>query len=183
MHAIKVKENISLRNYSPAFTADMGEYKGKRITLLNFDNQARNTTNWDYLSEDKTISYSYDSYSVIHNYFWHSFDKALKSIGMTVSNQSEPDPHGPAMWMSLKSLNDARFEVEVKIQKYIHSVSFTKMYIVTGEDIKPEDRIPKNLEAHAYRLTNKLYETILTDPEFKAAFFKAAAELGKPQSR
>jgi hypothetical protein len=183
MQAIQALDNVPLRKYSPALSMDMSEYKGKRINLLNFDNQAGDTTNWDYFSSDKKYSYSTDSRTVIHNYFWHSFEKALKSIGMTVSNQRMMDVKAPAMWMTLKSITDARFEVEVNLQKIGSGTFFTRIYTITGDDIKQEERNRENLEKRAYRMTSKLFETILTDPEFKKAFFNATAEMAAPQNK
>jgi hypothetical protein len=171
--------DVPIKQYTPAFTADLTEYKGKRIYLMNFYNQAKDTTIGYYFSEDG--KYAYSGESVILNYFWYSFEKALIKLGMFVSNMDKPDPYAPAVWMTLKSISDARFEVEIKIQKYVYGTLFTKNYIVAGEDIKPEERIPENMEKRAYRMTNKLIETILTDPDFKKAYFRAAAEMAASQ--
>jgi hypothetical protein len=172
---------IPLRNYYPAFTTDLNEYKGKRVYLMNFENQARDTTVWYYFSPDR--QYAYSGNSLIHNYFWYSFEKALISLGMWVSNMDKPDPYAPAVWMTLKSVNDARFEVEVKMQKFVYGVFFTKIYTAKGEDIKQEERTAENMEKRAYRMTNKLFENILTDPEFKKAYFKSAAEMIQSQGK
>lgn len=177
--AAQARDIIPLRNYYPAFTTDLNEYKGKRVYLMNFDNQARDTTVWYYFSPDK--QYAYCGKSLIQNYFWYSFEKALISLGMWVSNMDKPDPYAPAMWMTLKSVTDTMFEVEVKMQKFVYGVFFTKIYTATGEDIKQEERTLQNMEKRAYRMTNKLFETILTDPQFKKAYFKAAAEMIKSQ--
>ena len=177
--AAQARGIVPLRNYYPAFTTDLSEYKGKRVYLMNFDNQARDTSVWYYYSPDK--QYAYGSNSLIHNYFWYSFEKALLSLGMWVSNMDKPDPYAPALWMTLKSVNDARFEVEIKMQKFVYGVFFTKVYAVTGEDIKQEERTAENMEKRAYRMTNRLFETILTDPQFKKAYFKATAEMLKSQ--
>ncbi len=172
---------IPLSNYYPAFTTDLNEYKGKRVYLMNFENKARDTTVWYYFSPDK--QYAYSGNSLIHNYFWYSFEKALISLGMWVSNMDKPDPYAPAVWMTLKSVTDAKFEVEVKMQKFVYGVFFTKIYKATGEDIKQEERTAENMEKRAYRMTSKLFETILTDPEFKKAYFKAAAEMIQSQGK
>jgi hypothetical protein len=172
-------EVVPLRNYYPTFTADLGEYKGKRVYLMNFENHARDTTVWYYFSPDKRFAYCGNS--LIHNYFWYSFEKALISLGMWVSNMDKPDPYAPAVWMTLKSITDLKYEVEVKIQKFVYGLFFTKIYTVTGEDIKQAERTPENMEKRAYRMTNKLFETILADPDFKKAYFKAAAEMAQSQ--
>ena len=71
----QARDIIPLKNYYPAFTTDLSEYKGKRVYLMNFDNQARDTTVWYYFSPDK--QYAYSGNSMIQNYFWYSFEKAL----------------------------------------------------------------------------------------------------------
>ncbi len=172
---------VSLTNYVPHFTADLSQYKGKRINLLDFDNQAKDTTLGYYFSPDRKTSYMGPSF--IDNYFWYSCEKALMSLGMIVSNRNKPDPHAPAVWMSLKSMTDANFVVEVKLQKFLYSVSMTKTYTITGEDLpaNPEQRTQEYLEKRAYNMTNKLFETILNDPEFKTVYFKAVADMAPPQ--
>jgi len=170
---------VLIKNYSPKFKADLSAYKDTRIYLMNFDNQARDTSMWSYFSPDKKFSYSGTSW--IHNYFWYSFEKALIGLGMFVSNKDRPDPYAPAVWMTLKSVTDARFVVEVNIQKYVYGTLLTKVYAVTGEDVKPEERKLEYLEKRAYEMTDKLFEMILTDPEFKNAFLKSAAEMVQAQ--
>jgi len=168
---------VPIKNYSPKFTADLSEYKGKRVYLMNFDNQARDTTVWYYFSPDG--KFAYGSSSLIHNYFWYSFERALISLGMWVSNMDKPDPYAPAVWMTLKSITDANFIVELKLQKFIYGVSFTKTYTVAGEElpVNAEQRTREYLEKRAYNMTNKLFETILNDPEFKKTFLKAVADM------
>ncbi len=172
---------VSLTNYIPKFTADLSEYKGKRINLLDFDNQAKDTTLGYYFSQDKRVAYSGPSF--IDNYFWYSCEKALISLGMLVSNKNKPDPHAPAVWITLKSMTDVKFVVEVKIQKFLYGVSFIKTYTITGEalPIDATKRTPEYLEKRAYDMTNKLFETILTDPEFKNTYLKAAADMAQSQ--
>jgi len=77
------------------------------------------------------------------------------------------------MWLALKSITDEKFEVEVKIQES-DWVFFIKTFEIVGDPVSPSERTPENLERRAYRMTNKLVETILSDPEFKRAFLKAA---------
>jgi hypothetical protein len=171
---------VTLRSYAPAFTADLSAYQGKRVYLVNFDNQAQNTTNFAYFSPDKVFAYSGDS--LIHNYFWYAFEKAFVRLGMTVANEDKPDLQAPAMWLSLKSVTDERYEVEVKIGKEEYLV-FHKMFTITGDPVPETNRTKEFLEQRAYQMTNQLIQTILTDPEFKKAFFKTAAELAPPPGR
>ncbi|MDQ1278598.1 MAG: hypothetical protein QG555_1641 [Thermodesulfobacteriota bacterium] len=171
---------VTLRSYSPAFTADLSAYQGKRVYLMNFDNQAQNTTNFAYFSPDKAFVYSGDS--LIHNYFWYAFEKAFAGLGMTVANEDKPDLKAPAMWLTLKSVTDDKYEIEVTINKVDYLV-FRKMYTITGDPVPEANRTKEFLEKRAYQMTNQLIQTILTDPAFKEAFFKTAAELASPPGR
>ncbi len=172
---------VSLTNYSPNFTADLSVYKGKHINLLDFDNKAKDTTLGSYYSLDRKTHYSGSSF--IDNYFWYSCEKALMSLGMVVSNRNKPDPHAPGVWMSLKSMSEVKFEVEVKLQKFIYGASLTKIYTITGENLpdKAEQRTKEYLEQRAYNMTSKLFETILNDPEFKTMYLKAVADMAPSQ--
>jgi hypothetical protein len=175
-----VGTKIELKRFSPAIKADLGEYRGKRIYLMNFDSEARDTSMWYYYSPDRKFTYGADS--TLHNYFWYSFEKALHNLGMIVSNVDRPDPNAPAMWLTLKSVSDAAYTVEVKVQKFGPPI-FTKMYTVTDEFVGPDKRTVDVLEARAYAMTNRLIEAVLTDPAFKGAYLQAAAELAPSQGR
>lgn len=59
----------------PELTVDHSVYKGKRVYLMNFENQANDTSVWYYFSPDKKFRYDTDTF--IHNYFWYSFQAAL----------------------------------------------------------------------------------------------------------
>jgi hypothetical protein len=174
---------VSLTNYSPHFKADLSEYKGKRINLLDFHNEAKDTTLGYYFSLDR--QYAYCGPSFIDNYFWYSFEKALLSLGMLVSDRNKPDPLAPAVWITLKSMTDVKFEVELKLQKFVYGIQFTKTYAITGEDlpVKVELWTQDYLEKRAYNMTNKLFQTILTDPEFKKAYLKAVADMAPSHGR
>jgi hypothetical protein len=67
--------NIPLTNYKPMLTGDYDVYKGQRVYLMNFENQAGDTSMWAYSSPDKKFSYSNDS--LLENYFWYAFERAF----------------------------------------------------------------------------------------------------------
>jgi hypothetical protein len=172
-----VSKKIELTSYAPTLKADLSQYKGKPIYLINFDNQAQNTTIWCFFSRERQYSYCGDT--TIHSYFWHSFDRALKQIGMIISTESRPDPAAPGMWMTLKSINDDRFVVEVKIQTRWEPY-FTKTYEVAGDASSNIEGTPMqaDLEKRVYLMIDRLIEAILTDAEFQKAYFKGVEELG-----
>lgn len=87
------------------------------------------------------------------------------------------------MWLTLKAVSDDIYDVEVKIQNREQQVVFQKVYSVVGDPIAEKDRHKEHLGKRAYRMTNQLIQTILTDPEFRDAFMKTAAAMAPPASR
>jgi hypothetical protein len=168
-------DKVYLASHQPALKADLGEYRGKPIYLMNFANQAQNTTIWCYFNMDRKVAYCGDS--TVQNYFWLSFEKAMKQIGMVVSTENRPDPAAPGVWVTLKSVTDARYVVEVTLQTSWEP-SFAKIYEISGEALGDLAGGSAGLEKRAYFMTDRLIETILTDAEFKKAYFKGVAELG-----
>ena len=155
---------VSLGNYNPVLTEDYSAYKGKPVYLMNFDNQANNTSIWKYYSIDKKFSYSKDD--TIHNYFWYAFQNAFTKAGMGVSNVDNPDLTAPAMWITLLSITDASYQVRLTVQKRGVTV-FTEKYTVQEPLLAEKDRNISALEERAYRMTNRLIETIMKDPSFQ----------------
>jgi hypothetical protein len=131
---------------------------------MNFDNQANDTSIWYYYSPDKKFSYAGDG--TIHNYFWYAFQNAFMKTGMIVSNMDHPDLTAPAMWVTLLSVTDASYQVRVTVQKKGTTV-FTDTYTIQEPPLAEKDRTPDVLEKRAYRMTNRLIETILGDPRFR----------------
>jgi len=155
---------VSLGNYNPVLTEDYSAYKGKPVYLMNFDNQANDTSIWYYYSLDKKFSYSIDD--TIHNYFWYAFQNAFTKAGMGVSNVDNPDLTAPAMWITLLSITDASYQVRLTVQKRGVTV-FTEKYTVQEPLLAEKDRNISALEERAYRMTNRLIETIMKDPSFQ----------------
>lgn len=158
---------VTLTNYEPMFTDDHSSFKGKSIYLMNFENQANDTTLWYYFSKNREVSYG--DKDLIHNYFWYAFRDALVALGMEVTNVDNPDLKAPAMWLTLISITDEQFEVKVTVRRS-GKPDFEKVYAVKEPPLPSDDRTPPNLEKRAYEMTNRLFETILDDPEFKKIF-------------
>ena len=123
---------VSLNNYNPVFTEDYSAYKGKSVYLMNFDNQADDTSIWYYYSLDKKFSYSVDN--TIHNYFWYAFHDAFEKAGMRVTNVDKPDLKAPAILLTLLSITDASYRVMLTIQRRGTTV-FTKKYTVDEQPL------------------------------------------------
>lgn len=161
------RASVSLRDYEPVFTGGQSLYKGKRVYLMNFENQAKDTTIWYYYSTDRKFSYGIGT--LIHNYFWYGFRDALVKVGMIVSNVDNPDLSAPAMWLTLMSITDEHFQVKVTVQRKGETV-FVERYEVKEPTLLGDKRTPANLEKRGYKMTTRLFETILGDPAFKRIF-------------
>ncbi len=161
---------VSLLNYQPGLTGDLNAYKGKRLYLMNFDNQANDTTIWSYSSPDKSVTYAGNS--AIHNYFWYAFQDALTKTGMLISKVDNPDPNAPAMALTLLSITDVKYNVQVTLQEKGITV-FTAKYTTEEAPLPEKDRNPAALEQRAYKMTNQLIAKILQDPGVKKILLKS----------
>jgi hypothetical protein len=161
---IATRVHVPIGQYAPQLKSDWGVYKGKRIYLMNFDNQANDTSIWYYYSKDS--KFQYGTGDTIHNYFWYAVRNAFSKIGMAVSSMDNPDPSAPAMWLTLRSITDEAFVVRMTVQER-GITTFSKEFSVSQPPLKTEDRSPVNLERRAYVMTNRLVEKILADPQFK----------------
>jgi len=155
---------VLIDQYKPQFSKDWNQYKGKSIYLMNFDNQANDTSIWYYFSRDQ--KFSYGTHYAIHSYFWQAFNEAFVKAGMAVSSVDNPDLTAPSMWITLRSITDERYQLRVTGQQKRATI-FIKDYAIE-ESLPPEaDRNPADLAQRAYRMTNQLIESILADPEFQ----------------
>jgi hypothetical protein len=155
---------VLIDQYKPQFTKDWNIYKGKSVYLMNFDNQANDTSIWYYFSSD--LKYSYGNNYAIHNYFWYAFSDAFVRAGMRVSSFDNPDLTAPSMWVTLRSITDERYQVRVTVQNR-GATSLIKDYTIQ-EQLPPEPKLTREEFAQrAYKMTNQLIETILGDPEFQ----------------
>lgn len=167
---------VNITNFAPDLSWDHKFYSGKKVYLMNFENGANDTSLWYYYSPDKKFTYS--NGDTLVNYFWYAFQKSMHDMGMQVSNVDRPNPSAPAMWLSLKSATEDRFQIQVNLQGY-GDPFFVKIYTVSSEPLTAEERAPEVLEKRAYEITNRFIETVLTDPEFRDAFAKAELQLAK----
>ena len=160
---------VQIAEYKPQFTSNWNQYQDKSVYLVNFDNQANDTSIWYYYSRDNKFYYGADS--TIHNYFWYAFNDAFVKAGIAVSNVDRPDLTAPAMWVTLRSITDERYVVRVTVQKKGATV-FIKDY--TTEEASPaeEDRSPQVMAQRAYSMTNRLIESILGDMEFQTVILQ-----------
>ncbi len=155
---------IPLDHYAPTMAEGLEAYKGKPIYLMNFDNQANDTSVWRYYSPDR--KFDYFTNNTLHNYFWYAFRDAFLKSGMRVSNVDNPDPKAPAMWVTLLSITDEQYRVRVTVQKS-GVTEFVETYTIQESILEEKDRTPPLLEQRAYRMMNRLIDSILKDNNFR----------------
>ena len=160
---------VQISEYKPHFSKDWNQYKGKSICLMNFDNQANDTSIWYYYSTDQKLYYGADS--SIHNYFWYAFYDAFANAGISVSSVDHPDLTAPAMWVTLRSITDERYTIRVRVQKKGAS-TLSKNYSIEEALPADADRSPPVMAPRAYRMTNRLIETVMGDPEFQTVIIQ-----------
>jgi len=84
---------------------------------------------------------------------------------MLVSNVDNPDLPAPTMWVTLLSITDENYDVRVTVQIMDNTV-FTKANTIQELPLAEKDRNPAALEQRAYRMANRLIESIIIDPGF-----------------
>jgi len=70
------------------------------------------------------------------------------------------------MWVTLLSITDENYDVNVTVQQKGIAV-FTEKYTVQEPPLAEKEHNPAALEQRAYKMTNKLIATILEDPAFQ----------------
>lgn len=154
---------INPDSYKPNISLDQQKrFTGKKIYMASFTNSAQNTSTWNYYSPDKKIRY--DTNQSLQSYFWFCFRYAFEEIGITIA----PYEYGMIEFQyEMVSLTDQLFRFNVNLTRNRATI-FQKMYSVSMS--APEDKSVPALEARAYKLVDKSFETIMNDPQFLAKF-------------
>jgi hypothetical protein len=108
----------------------------------------------------------YTSDQPLFDYFRHAFEDACAKAGMIVTNEDKPGVTAPAMWVTLLSVTEERFQTTVTVQKNYVTV-FANSYAVEEPPPPAKGASPANLAQRAYRVINRLTESILEDPAFQ----------------
>ncbi|MFH1136261.1 MAG: hypothetical protein V1816_09260 [Pseudomonadota bacterium] len=157
--------------YVPDLKAELSDYSGKSMTLLNMVNDAENSAMWGYYSPDGKMSYVTDW---PETYFWYMFQRAILSAGTTVFTEDNRNPNSPAVLITLKSLSSEAYTFKVDVGKGISPAAFTKDFTIKGPPISEGEPNLEQLENRAYEMTSMAVLAIFQDPEFKAAFMAAS---------
>ncbi len=179
--------------YSPSFgSGDYGHYKGKKLILVGFTNQAGNTKAWSYNSTDS--KYMYEGDAQLESYYWSCFKKAFRHIGVNIVDYNyggdtrprgyhhrygwgygyDPGPEAartakgvPEFGLTLTSLTDQEFRFKVFLYKNgvtkLEKDFTVKMAATTTTN-------EADLERRSYRLVDLAFTTIMKDKDFRRVF-------------
>jgi hypothetical protein len=175
--------------YTPQFrSGDYSHYKGKKLILAGFTNQAGNTKAWSYNSADN--KYMYEGDAQLESYYWYCFQKAFRHIGVNIVDYSYsggPRPYNHGYWwgyapppeaaraakgvpefgLTLTSLTDQEFRFKVYLYKNGETKlekDFTVKMSAAGTDNVAD------LEKRSYRLVDLAFTTIMKDKDFQRVF-------------
>jgi hypothetical protein len=181
--------------YSPSFrSADYSRYKGKKLILAAFTNQAGNTKAWSYNSADS--KYMYEGNAQLESYYWGCFQKGFRHIGVNLVDYNYgdgPRPYGyrhgygygwgygyapppeaaraakgvPEFGLTLTSLTDQEFRFKVYLYKN-GETKLEKDFVVTMGAAGTDN--VADLEKRSYRLVDLAFTTIMKDKDFQRVF-------------
>jgi hypothetical protein len=147
-------------------------FQGKRLLLMNITDQSRNTSNLAYYNPEKTVGYQL-FYSSQHqmpqpvvSYFWYALQKGFECAGVRI------EEHGRIYDAELSLVFRSLTDEEIRFQAFLVRKAvpvFEKEYVVTMPKVQPGNK--KALEDRAYRMLDAMVVDMLSDPDFKKAFF------------
>jgi uncharacterized protein YceK len=179
--------------YTPSFSSgDYSRYKGKKLIVAGFTNQASNTKAWSYNSADS--KYMYEGDAQLESYYWYCFQKAFRHIGVNVVDYGYaggPRPYGyhygwgygygyapppeqaraakgvPEFGLTLTSITDQEFSFKV----YLYKNGETKLEkdFTVKMGAAATDNVA-DLEKRSYRLVDLAFTTIMKDKDFQKVF-------------
>ena len=184
------KVTMTQEKYSPSFRAgDYSRYKGKRLVISNFTNQAQNTKQYNYSSPDKKLTY--EGNVNLETFYLNGFTKAFKHIGVKLVdyayNNDYRDRHGyrygygwgvpPGGYKAPKGVAEFQFvilsltdqELKFKVQVFKEGASkLEKEYTVTMTAATTDNA--SELEKRGYQMVDLAFTTVMKDRDFQRAF-------------
>lgn len=182
---------VTQEKYSPSFRAgDYSRYKGKKLVLSSFYNQAQNTKTYNYFSPDNKLNY--EGNVSLDNLYLNGFTKAFKHIGVKLVDYTyDNDPRyrhryhhgywwggpGPGGYRAPKGVSEFQFIIlsmtdqELKFKVLVFKEGETKLdkeYTVTMAAATTEN--VAELEKRGYRLVDLAFTTIMKDRDFQRVF-------------
>lgn len=151
--------------YVPSFKAEnLSAYKGTKVYLSSVNNEANNTSIWNYYSPGSAVYY--EATPALRTYFWDCFIKDFNWIGVKMASDASEAPN---MEVVMTSITDQELKFRVILLAPGRS-PFRKDYTVTMAPTQETD--PAKLEQRGYRLVDEAFTAIVRDPEFQKAFLR-----------
>ncbi len=185
------KVTMTQEKYSPSFRAgDYSRFKGKKMVLSSFTNQAQNTKSYNYSSPDNKLTY--EGNVKLETFYQSGFTKAFKHIGVSLVDYTyDDDPRyrhgyrhgywwgapGPGGYRAPRGVAEFQFvllsltDQELKFKVLVFRDGETKLdkdYTVTMAPAATEDAA--TLERRGYQLVDLAFTTILRDRDFQRVF-------------
>lgn len=185
------KITTTQEKYSPSFRAgDYSRYKGKKLVLSSFSNQAQNTKTYNYFSPDKKLNYEFNV--SLDNYYMNCFQKAFRHIGVKLVDYTYDDSYrnrhgyrhgywwgapGPGGYKAPKGVSEFQFilqsmtDQEFKFKVLVFKEGETKLdkdYTVNMAAATTDNAAV--LEKRAYQLVDLAFTTIMRDRDFQKVF-------------
>lgn len=187
------KVTMTQEKYSPSFRAgDYSRYKGKKLVLSSFTNQAQNTKQYNYSSPDKKITY--EGNVSLENFYLNGFTKAFKYIGVNLLDYTYDDDYrnrhgygyrhgywwgapGPGGYKAPRGVAEFQFVIlsmtdqELKFKVLVFKDGATKLekeYTVTMAAAATDNTA--ELEKRGYQMMDLAFTTLVRDRDFQRAF-------------
>lgn len=180
---------LTQEKYSPSFrAADFARYKGKKLVLASFFNQAQNTKTYNYFSPDKKLNY--EGNVSLENLYLSGFTKAFRHIGVNLVDYIYDESYRPAYrhswWWGhpgpggyrppkgvaefqfiLLSMTDQELTFKIVVfrdgQIKLEKDLTVKMAPAATEDVA-------TLERRGYQMVDLAFTTIMRDRDFQRVF-------------
>ncbi|MBN2041747.1 MAG: hypothetical protein JW864_17050 [Spirochaetes bacterium] len=165
---------LSSSNYTPhPKIVNLTEYKNAKIYIGGFSNNAGNTDRYNYYGPNSDATY--ETESLLVDYFWYCFVKAFKEMGISVNE----DYDAPLLYLMLNSMTDEECTFDINLYKGDDLV-FVKEFTVKIPPTDPESKDLAVLERNAYKMINTAIAKILYDNNFKANVATSSSAAVKP---
>ena len=176
------EQNIQLKSsaYPPKISAKVADLKGKKVSLVGFDNKAQDTSRYAYYNKAQDITYNTPD-ELLADYLWYGMRKYLWAAGMkvfqapapvaswTATPASQIPPDTPNFGLHFASWTDIVFLCEVTMARP-GEPPVQKAFAMAFDP--PRDMNPESLATRAYENLDKIFETIFTDPVIKGVLTK-----------
>jgi hypothetical protein len=185
------KVTMTQEKYSPSFkSGDFSRYKGKKLVLSSFSNQAQNTKTYNYFSPDKKLNYEWNV--SLDQLYANGFAKAFKHVGVNLVDYTYDNDYrsrhgyrhgywwggpGPGGYKAPKGVAEFQFTIlsmtdqEFKFKVVVFKDGETKLdkdYTVTMAAATTAD--PAELQKRGYQMMDQAFTTIMRDRDFQKVF-------------